>query len=240
MAEIVSDNKVEPEVIALEPLIAEDDDWATKETEYQKQIANLKKLNEKLISYSEEKSKKFEHDLQKLTNEKEIIQRKLEKMELDELRESATGASNKNIEAFKEKYDGVLRKAQDLLFERQKIIKSMELKVEAQNIQIESLKDVVALTKDMLMIREIEVRELTERMESMDVKFKAERDRKSLMEKKMQLSDQLTADLKAEYKAQKEIFTILKDQYKEKVVKLEQELKDSKSSVVSNGESSSS
>lgn len=31
--------------------------------------------------------------------------------------------------------------------------------------QIESLKDVVALTKDMLMIREIEVRELTERME---------------------------------------------------------------------------
>lgn len=57
------------------------------------------------------------------------------------------------------------------------------------------------------------------------------------MEKKMQLSDQLTADLKAEYKAQKEIFTILKDQYKEKVVKLEQELKVSRTPV-SNGESS--
>lgn len=97
-------------------------------------------------------------------------------------------------------------------------------------MQIESLKDVVALTKDMLMIREIEVRELTERMESMDVKFKAEKDRKCLMEKKMQLSDQLTSDLKAEYKAQKEIFSMLKDQYKEKVVKLEQELKESKSS----------
>lgn len=63
----------------------------------------------------------------------------------------------------------------------------------------------------------------------MDVKFKAERDRKSLMEKKMELTDKLTSDLKAEYKAQKEIFNILKDQYKEKVVKLEQELKDSKS-----------
>lgn len=134
MAEIVTEGKVESEVAA-EPLIAEDD-WSKKEAEYQKQIANLQKLNEKLISYSEEKAKKFEHDLQKLNNEKEIIQRKLEKMELDELRESATGASNKNIEAFKEKYDGVLRKAQDLLFERQKIIKSMELKVEAQNIQV--------------------------------------------------------------------------------------------------------
>lgn len=61
------------------------------------------------------------------------------------------------------------------------------------------------------------------------MKFKAERDRKSLMEKKMELTDKLTSDLKAEYKAQKEIFNILKDQYKEKVVKLEQELKDSKS-----------
>jgi hypothetical protein len=124
---------VAEETLVLPPL---EDDWQIKEAEYQKQIENLKKLNEKLINYSEEKSKKFEFDLQKLNNEKDIIQRKLEKMELDELREAATGSSNKNIEAFKEKYDNVLRKAQDLLFERQKIVKSMELKVEAQNIQV--------------------------------------------------------------------------------------------------------
>lgn len=113
-----------------------EDDWEVKEAEYLKQIDNLKKLNEKLINYSEEKSKKFEFDLQKLNSEKDIIQRKLEKMELDELREAATGSTNKNIEAFKEKYDNVLRKAQDLLFERQKIVKSLELKTEAQNIQV--------------------------------------------------------------------------------------------------------
>jgi uncharacterized coiled-coil protein SlyX len=113
-----------------------------------------------------------------------------------------------------------------LLFERQKIIKSLELKVEAQSIQIESLKDVVSLTKDMLTIREVEVRDLTERMESMEVKFKAEKDRKTLMEKKIELTDKLNADLKAEYKAQKEIFNILKDQYKLKVATLEEKLKD--------------
>jgi membrane protease subunit (stomatin/prohibitin family) len=95
--------------------------------------------------------------------------------------------------------------------------------------QIESLKDVVSLTKDMLTIRECEVRDLTERMEAMDVKFKAEKDRKSLMEKKMELSDKLNQDLKAEYKAQKEIFTILKDQYKLKVSSLEEKLKSSTS-----------
>lgn len=78
------------------------------------------------------------------------------------------------------------------------------------------------------MIRDVEVRDLTERMESMDVKFKAEKDRKNLMEKKMELTDKLSADLKAEYSAQKQIFNILKDQYKDKVVKLEAELKDLK------------
>jgi hypothetical protein len=82
----------------------------------------------------------------------------------------------------------------------------------------------VELTKDMLTIRDIEVRELTERMEAMDVKLQAERHRKNLMEKKMQLTDKLTVDLKAEYKAQKEIFDILKGQYKDKVGKLELEL----------------
>lgn len=65
-------------------------------------------------------------------------------------------------------------------------------------------------------------------MEALDVKFKAERSRKCLMEKKMELSDKLTGDLKSEYKAQKEIFNILKDQYKEKVVQLESQLKDAK------------
>lgn len=85
----------------------------------------------------------------------------------------------------------------------------------------------------MLLIRDVEVRELTERMEAFDAKFRAEKDRKTLMQKKMDLSDQLNADLKAEYKAQKEIFNILKDQYKSKVVTLEKELKDSRTNGTS-------
>lgn len=128
--------EIAQEIKDLNPVLPED--WETREADYLKQIDNLKKLNEKLINYSEEKSKKFEHDLQKLTNEKEIVQKRLAKMELDELRESVTGSSTstKNIEAFKEKYDGILRRAQDLLFEKTKLTKSLELKVEAQHIQV--------------------------------------------------------------------------------------------------------
>lgn len=122
---------------SLPPVENDLEDWKTKEENYQKQIENLKKLNERLINYSEEKSRTFEHDLQKLQNEKNILQRKVEKIELDELKEAASGGNpNKSIEAFKEKYDSVLKRAQDLLFERQKQIKSMELKIEAQNIQV--------------------------------------------------------------------------------------------------------
>lgn len=118
--------------IASESLTPEE--WKKKEDDYLQQIANLRKLNEKLISYSEEKAKKFEYDLNKVQSERDVVQRKLEKMELDELK-AATGP-NKNIEAFKERYDKVLKNAQDLLFERQKTIKSLELKAEAQNIQV--------------------------------------------------------------------------------------------------------
>lgn len=78
------------------------------------------------------------------------------------------------------------------------------------------------------MIREVEIRDLTERLEAMESKFGAEKLRKNLMEKKMELSDKLNADLKAEYKAQKDIFTLLKGQYKEKVAMLEHELKKSR------------
>lgn len=77
----------------------------------------------------------------------------------------------------------------------------------------------------------MEVRDLTERMEAFEAKFRAEKDRKSLMERKMELSDKLNKDMKAEHNAQKEIFSILKDQYKVKVVKLEKELSDSKAAT---------
>lgn len=137
MSELV----IADEIPILPSVETEVEDWKTKEENYQKQVENLKKLNERLINYSEEKSRQFEHDLQKLQNEKNILQRKVERIELEELKEAASGSSGgKNIEAFKEKYDSVLKRAQDLLFERQKQIKSMELKMEAQNIQVKILK----------------------------------------------------------------------------------------------------
>lgn len=79
-------------------------EWQEKEQDYLQQIDNLRKLNERLISYSEEKAKAFEHELQKLQNERDIIKRRLDKMELEEMKEVASG-SNKNMEAFKEKYE---------------------------------------------------------------------------------------------------------------------------------------
>lgn len=118
-------------------LIDNEAEWARKEEEYKKQILNLKKLNEKLIVYNDDKSKKHECDMQKLQNDMQLIQQRLAKFELDELK-GLEGNTSNNMKAFKEKYEGVLRKAQDLLFERQKTINSLELKMEAMNIQVSS------------------------------------------------------------------------------------------------------
>lgn len=80
------------------------EDWKKKEEGYVQQINNLRKLNEKLINYSEEKAKAFESEIQKVQNEKDLIKRRLDKMEMDELKEAASG-TNKNLEAFKERYE---------------------------------------------------------------------------------------------------------------------------------------
>lgn len=70
------------------------------------------------------------------------------------------------------------------------------------------MREVVSLTKDMLNIRELENMDLTSRFSSMDAKFAVERNRKNLMEKKIELSDKLYGDLKTEYMAQREIFKV--------------------------------
>lgn len=74
--------------------------------------------------------------------------------------------------------------------------------------KIESLREVVSLTKDMLNIRELENKDLTSRFSSMDTKLEVERNRKNLMEQKIELSDKMYGDLKTEYLAQKEIFKV--------------------------------
>lgn len=87
-------------IIALTP----EEEWTKKEEDYQHQIDNLRQLNQKLLNYSEDKQRDYEHNCQKLQHEKDIIQKRLERMELDELREAASG-TGKNLEAFKEKYN---------------------------------------------------------------------------------------------------------------------------------------
>lgn len=75
---------------------------------------------------------------------------------------------------------------------------------------METLKDVNALTKDMLNIRNFENENLEAKFESIDMRFKTEKERQRLIEKKNKLSEQLYIDLKAEYTAQKNLFNVSK------------------------------
>jgi hypothetical protein len=171
-------------------------DFCKREQELLNQIGNLQKLNEKLI----------ERDVEK-TKENENLKKRLLKIQTDHEAELNLPQSQA-LKAQRDKYESLLTRAKDMLFEKQKTLQSQELQMEAYKVQIETLKDVVALTKDMLNIRNFENENLEAKFETIDVKFKAEKERQRLIEKKNKLQEQLYADLKAEYTAQKNLFKV--------------------------------
>lgn len=112
---------------------------------------------------------------------------------------------------------GELLKDKTVLCERQ------EKKNMALINQIESLKEVVAITKDLLNIRNMEVKHLHSDMESMEGKISEEKQRQNSMITKMEEAMKLNSDLKGEYETQMRIFQELKAKYEQKVTLLTQE-----------------
>lgn len=60
----------------------------------------------------------------------------------------------------------------------------------------------------MLNIRNMENENFQAKFETIDIKFQAQNERCKLMEKKSKVSEQLNADLKNEYLAQKKTFNV--------------------------------
>jgi hypothetical protein len=109
-----------------------------------------------------------------------------------------------------------LTKAKSMIFEKTKVIKNQELQIEAFTQQIESLKEVVRITKDLLGIRNLEVQQLEIKISSMEGKQKAEKERYDLMHKKLEMMIRHNAELKREYETQLCLFTALRDRYNER------------------------
>lgn len=121
--------------------------------------------------------------------------------------------------------DELLTKAKALLFEQTKVSKNQEMQITALQTQNGSLKDVLAVTRDMLELRNTEVETLKNRVVAVEARLREERD---LMERRYQISDQMYKQLRQEHDVQTGLFKDLKDGYQKKIELLSHQLDRSK------------
>ncbi|XP_055678962.1 uncharacterized protein LOC129787394 [Lutzomyia longipalpis] len=156
---------------------------------------------------------KLEQDLQKRTTENEILKSRIACLEKEQNNPSEASKSNKN----EKQNDDMLTKAKELLFERTKICKRQEQQIEALKIQIDSLKEVLQVSKDMLEIRNMENKHFQEQFTALDGRLKSEREHHVITEKKLILSKRMYGDLRKEHDLQSSIFKELQETYKSKI-----------------------
>lgn len=123
-----------------------------------------------------------------------------------------------------EQKDDYLTKAKELLFEKTKICKRQEQQIEALKLQIESVKEVLAVSKEMLEVRNMENSHFQEQFTVLETRLKAEREHHVITQKKLIISKRMYADLRKEHDLQIGIFKELRESYKSKIDKLTAEL----------------
>lgn len=121
---------------------------------------------------------------------------------------SIGGGGGKGKNAAKAQDDDVLLRAKELLFEKTKICKKLELQMEALNNQVVATKDALDITKSMLNLKNIENDHLQSRLEAMQSRVKCERDRTSLIEQKFNVARQKEAAMTQEFDLQRNIFKV--------------------------------
>ncbi|KAG6439748.1 hypothetical protein O3G_MSEX001044 [Manduca sexta] len=96
-----------------------------------------------------------------------------------------------------------------MIFDKTKMVKNQELQIEALTTQVASLKDINQITKDLLEIRNGEVKAMEDRLQVMEARFKAEKNRYDLVLQRAQTSTNINDDLRKEYETQLAIFKVI-------------------------------
>ncbi|KAF9791713.1 hypothetical protein SFRURICE_020112 [Spodoptera frugiperda] len=176
------------------------------ETTETKEVSNNVKENLDWQQREQELLKKIE-ELEKIKSERTEDGIKLElKTELQAALSKPSGKNHEMIENIKQQHEELLNKARGMIFDKTKMVKNQELQIEALTTQVQSLKDINVITKDLLEIRNSEVKAMEDRLQAMEARFKAEKDRYGLVLQRAQTSTTLNDDLKKEYETQLAIF----------------------------------
>ncbi|KAJ2939012.1 hypothetical protein O0L34_g18989 [Tuta absoluta] len=191
-------------------------DWQQREEDLLKKIEELEKVKNQTCTDG------LRLQLKVREEEVELLKARVKNLET-ELQAAMSKPAGKNaemIENIKLQHEDLLNKARGMIFDKTKMCKNQELQIEALTTQVQSLKDINMITKDLLEIRNSEVKAMEERFQVMDAKYKAERERHSLVLQRAQTSTNINQDLKAEYETQLKIFKELREKYDQRVQQL--------------------
>ncbi|KAL6419224.1 hypothetical protein ACFW04_007428 [Cataglyphis niger] len=168
----------------------------------------------------------LEEEVRKRTKERDEYRKKLEEAEtkLAALQASCEATNHDGtkdtLQRSVEQLRGQLAQTALMYEERNRVAMNQENQINALNNQVASLKEVVSITRDLLQIRNMEVKHLQTEVDSMEKKISEERDRHNVMINKMDTAMQLNADLKKEYETQLSLFQSLREKYGEKITLL--------------------
>lgn len=132
-------------------------------------------------------------------------------------------ATLEDLKKRNQQLQGTLAKIIQILKEKQNASKNLEKQNEALQHQVDSLKDVINITRDLLNIRNAEVEHLHEDLQSMQEKITKERNRQTELTQKMESASKLNDTLKEEYQKQMDLFSKLRVKYDERVDAMERE-----------------
>ncbi|XP_014359583.2 periplakin [Papilio machaon] len=194
-------------------------DWQQRETELLKKIEELEKVK---TARSEDG---LRLELKVREEEIDLLKARVKNLET-ELQAALAKPGGKNqemIEKIKQQHEELLSKARGMIFDKTKMVKNQELQIEALSTQVQSLKDINVITKDLLDIRNSEVKAMEERFQAMEARFKAEKERYSLVLQRAQTSSTINDDLRKEYETQLAIFKELREKYEQRVKALVEE-----------------
>ncbi|XP_046688026.1 uncharacterized protein LOC124373725 isoform X1 [Homalodisca vitripennis] len=114
----------------------------------------------------------------------------------------------------------LVRKVVLLLLEKSSLCKNLEEQRTVLTQQCTSLKNLVAVTKDLLSLRNTEVEQLCKNIKIMEERIHLERNKQQNVLNTLSESARLNEDIKAQYHCQIEMFNDLRVRYEEKVALL--------------------
>ncbi|XP_037296816.1 remorin isoform X2 [Manduca sexta] len=204
-----------------------DNSWQEREKQLLLKIEELEKIK------NERTEDGLKLELKVREEEIDLLKARVKNLET-ELQAALSKPSGKNqemIENIKQQHEELLSKARGMIFDKTKMVKNQELQIEALTTQVASLKDINQITKDLLEIRNGEVKAMEDRLQVMEARFKAEKNRYDLVLQRAQTSTNINDDLRKEYETQLAIFKELREKYEQRVQALVAENNKLKESV---------